>query len=118
MSPPSAITSPRLTPMRKVIRCSSAMSALRSTIARCTSTAQRTASTTLWKFHQYSVAGGLDDPAVVFLNLWIEQLAAMRFEAFVGPLLVRSHQPRIACDIGGEDPPEVALCRNLRGIKR
>jgi hypothetical protein len=47
MSPSSMIISPRLMPMRNSIRRSAAMSALRSAIARCTSTAQRTASTTL-----------------------------------------------------------------------
>src|SRR6516164_1381273 len=47
MSSCSAITSPRLIPTRKVVRLSSAVSALRSAIARCTSAAHRTASTTL-----------------------------------------------------------------------
>ena len=43
----SSTTSPRWTPMRKSIRRSSGTPALRSTIAFCTSMAQRTASTTL-----------------------------------------------------------------------
>ena len=47
MSPPSTMTSPRLMPMRNWISRSSAVPALRSSIARCTSMAQRTASTTL-----------------------------------------------------------------------
>jgi hypothetical protein len=55
------------------------------------------------KFHQHAVAGGLDDAAVVRGDLRIDELGAQRFEAFERPLLVRPHQPRIACDIGGED---------------
>src|ERR1700730_19369122 len=47
MSCSSTITSPRLTPMRKVMRLSSGVSALRSAIPRWTSAAHRTASTTL-----------------------------------------------------------------------
>jgi hypothetical protein len=47
MSPLSAITSPRLTPMRNLRRRSSARSRSRSAIAYCISPAQRTASTTL-----------------------------------------------------------------------
>jgi hypothetical protein len=47
MSSPSAITSPRLIPTRNSIRFSGGMPALRSAIPRCTSTAHRTASTTL-----------------------------------------------------------------------
>jgi hypothetical protein len=43
MSSPSMITSPRLTPIRKVMRWSSGVSVLRSSIARCSSSAQRTA---------------------------------------------------------------------------
>jgi len=37
----------------------------RSGIARCTATAQRTASDDARKFHQHAVAGGLDDAAVM-----------------------------------------------------
>ena len=47
MSSPSMMMSPTLMPMRKSIRCSGNTSALRSAMPRCTSTAQRTASTTL-----------------------------------------------------------------------
>ena len=47
MSSPSTMMSPRLMPMRKAMRRSSAISAVRSAIAVCTSTAQRTALTTL-----------------------------------------------------------------------
>ena len=34
----------------------------------------------LRKFHKHAVAGGLDDPAVVFADFRIEELAAQRFE--------------------------------------
>jgi hypothetical protein len=47
MSSPSMITSPRLTPIRKVMRLSSDVPALRSPIPRWISTAHQTASTTL-----------------------------------------------------------------------
>jgi hypothetical protein len=60
------------------------------------------------KLHQQPVACGLDDAPVVLGDLWIDQLPAMRFEALECPLLVRSHQPRIACHIGGEDRGETA----------
>jgi hypothetical protein len=57
-------------------------------IACCTATAQRTASTTLAKFHQHAVAGGLDDGAVMFADFRIEELAAQRFEAFERAFLI------------------------------
>ena len=41
-------------------------------------------------------------------NLWIEELAAQRFEALERALLIRPHQPRIPRDIGGEDRGEPA----------
>src|SRR3984893_11579479 len=47
MSLSSIMMSPRLTPMRKSMRPSAGTPALRAAISRCTSTAQRTASTTL-----------------------------------------------------------------------
>ena len=47
MSSPSTMMSPMLMPMRKAMRRSSAIPAVRSAIAVCTSTAQRTALTTL-----------------------------------------------------------------------
>jgi hypothetical protein len=55
------------------------------------------------KLHQQAVTGGLDDAAPVLPNLRIDQLPAMRVEAFERTLLVRPHQPRIARHIGGED---------------
>jgi len=81
---------------------------LRSAIPCSTSTAQRTASTTLEKFDQQPVAGGLDDPAPMLLDLRITQLAADRLQRGERALLVRPHQPRIARDIGGQDRGETA----------
>jgi len=60
------------------------------------------------KFHQHSVAGGLDDAAMVLGDLRIEELMAQRFQAFERTLLVRPHQPRIPRHIGGEDRGETA----------
>src|SRR6516165_7483370 len=54
------------------------------------------------------VAGGLDDAAMVLGDLRIGELAAQCFEADERALLVRSHQPRIARRIGGEDRRETA----------
>jgi len=60
------------------------------------------------KLHQYTVAGGLDDAAVVLGDLRIEELMAQRLEAFERAFLVRAHQPRIPRHIGGEDRGEPA----------
>jgi hypothetical protein len=88
---------------------------LRSTIARCTSTAQRAASTDAREFHQHAVARGLDDAPAVFRDFRIHHLAAMRLEAFERRFLGRSHQPRVARHIGGEDGGETAFDRLLHG---
>jgi hypothetical protein len=60
------------------------------------------------KFHEHAVAGGLDYAAMVLGDSRIEELAAQRLETFERPFLVRSHQPRIPRDIGGEDRGEPA----------
>ena len=65
------------------------------------------------EFHQHPVAGRLDDAAGVLADLRIDQLAAMRLEAFVRAFLVRSHQPRIARHIGGEDRGETAALAHV-----
>ena len=67
------------------------------------------------KFHQHAVAGGLDDAAAMLPDLRIDELAAMRPQALERALLVRSHQPRIARDIGGEDRRKTA--RFSRGYR-
>ena len=55
---------------------------------------------------QQAVAGGLDDAAAVFGDFRIDQLGAQRLEPCERPFFVRTHQPRIAGHIGGEDRGE------------
>jgi hypothetical protein len=70
------------------------------------------------KFDQHPVAGGLYDPAMMFLYFRIDKLAAMRFETLVGSFLFSSHQPRIARDIGGKYRCEVTSGFGLRKVAR
>jgi len=105
-----------LMPMRNSIRPSDGTSALRAAIIRCTSTAQRTASTTLENSAQHAVAGVLHYSAVVLSDFWTDQLAEMRPETLVRPLFVRPHQPRIARHIGGEDRGKSAFYGLLHGF--
>ena len=95
--------------MRNSMRCSvAARPALRSAIPRCTSTAQRTASTTL--------ANSTSKPSPVVLTIRPRCSAIfgsisspqMRLQPLERALLVRSHQARIAGHIGGEDRGEAA----------
>src|SRR6516162_2857197 len=57
---------------------------------------------------EHTVAGILDSPAMMLLDLQIDQFAEMHFEAFVRALLIGAHHPRIACDISSEDRGETA----------
>jgi hypothetical protein len=66
------------------------------------------------KFHQHSVAGGLDDAAAVLGDLRIEELAALRFEAFERAFRVCAPQPRIPRHIGGEDRGKTAGLVHVR----
>ena len=68
------------------------------------------------KFHQQPIAGGLDDAAMVFGDLRIDELTAQRFEAFERALLVRPHQPRIPRHVGGKDRGEAAGGGHLRTV--
>jgi hypothetical protein len=61
-----------------------------------------------WKFREHAVAGIFDDPTSVLIDLRINQLAKVGLEAFVRPLLIRPHQPRIASHISGKDGSETA----------
>ena len=45
---------------------------------------------------------------MVLCDLWIDQVAAQRFEAFERALLIRPHQPRIPRHISGENRSEAA----------
>ena len=107
MSRPSMMMSPRLIPIRNSMR-RSRHTALRSAISRCTSTAQRTASTTL--------ANSTSSPSPVVLTMrprcsLIFGSASSRAapSARKGAFLIRPHQPRIASDIGGENGGELAF---------
>jgi hypothetical protein len=53
------------------------------------------------EFRQHPVAGRLDDAAGMLADLRVDELAAMRLEAFVRAFLVRTHQARVARHIGG-----------------
>src|SRR5580704_17201567 len=101
-------------PMRSSMRLSFPTPMFRSGICCCTSTAQRTASTTR-KFHQHAVTGGLDDPAAMLGHFRVEELAAQCFEAFERAFLVHPHQPRIPRHIGCEDCGETADCGHYSG---
>jgi hypothetical protein len=88
------------------MRRASGTSGSRSIIPRWTSTAQRAASTA--KIGQQAIAGVLHYPAVVFLDLRINELPEMSFEPLVCPLLIRAHQTRISGHVGGKDGGETA----------
>ena len=77
------------------------------------------------EFREQAVAGVLYDPAAVLGDLRVYQLAEMRFEARVRPLLVLAHQPGIADYISGKDCGEAAgrghglvqaLCSKVRRL--
>jgi hypothetical protein len=44
----------------------------------------------------------------MLLGLRIDQLSEMGLESLVRPLLIRSHQARVARDVGGEDRGKAA----------
>jgi hypothetical protein len=69
------------------------------------------------KFHQYSVAGGLDDAAAVLPDLGVDELAPMRLEALESALLVCTHQLRVARHIGCENRGETAFDGLLHGLR-
>jgi hypothetical protein len=63
------------------------------------------------KFREQAVAGILDDAAVVLGDLRINQFPQMCPQAFVRALLIGTHQPGIARNIGGKDRGETASKR-------
>ena len=103
------ITSPRLTPVRNVIRLSSETSALRSTISRWVSTAQRTVSTTLGN------STSMPSPVVLTMRPRCSLISGSRswrrcaLLAVERASLVGSHQPRVSRHIGGEDRGKTAF---------
>ncbi len=56
-----------------------------------------------WKLDQDSVAGGLDDVAVMLPDFRIQDLAPERFEAPKRAFLIGTHKPAVADNIDGED---------------
>ena len=99
----STITSPRLIPMRWTRRAAGGAAALRSALSRWTSTAQRTASATLWNSTSRAKA------AVVRYDGNLENLAQVCLETGACPLLVCLAQADIADDIGDQHRSEPAL---------
>ena len=55
------------------------------------------------EFDQKSVAGGLDEAALVIGDLRIDQIGAQRLDPAERAFLVAPDQPRIAGDIGGQN---------------
>jgi hypothetical protein len=68
------------------------------------------------EFRQNAVAGGFDDAAAVLPDFRVDEQTADALQPFERPLLVRSHQPRIAHDIGGEDSGETAFDGLSQGL--
>jgi hypothetical protein len=68
------------------------------------------------EFDERPVASQLDDTAPLLLDLRVDQFPAMRLEAFERAFLVRSHQPRVARHIGGQDRGETAFDGLLHGL--
>ena len=88
---------------------SAARSALRSAMPRWTSTAQRTASTTLRNSTSTPSPVVLTMRPLMLGDLRIEQRRAVRLELDERARLVRSHEPAVADHIGGKDGGEAAL---------
>jgi hypothetical protein len=55
-----------------------------------------------------AVAGVLHHAAPMLLDRWMGQLGEMRLDPIVSALLIRTHQPRVARHIGGEDRGQTA----------
>src|SRR5262245_43515730 len=96
MLSPSMMTSPRLTPKRKMMRRSSGKLALRPAIAICTSITQRTAIDRFRKFEQNPMAGGRDDRSTMRGGRRSDQIEAYSFECGQRAALVSAHQPGAA----------------------
>jgi hypothetical protein len=62
-----------------------------------------------WEFDQQTVAGCLDDAALVFGDRRFDKFAPMRSEPCEGAGLVEPHEAAIASNIGGKNGREPAL---------
>ncbi|OWK22794.1 hypothetical protein AJ87_45680 [Rhizobium yanglingense] len=49
---------------------------------------------------QHPIAGGLDNPPAVFVDLWVDQSTPMRLQLGERTFLVVAHQPAVAGDVG------------------
>ena len=61
------------------------------------------------EFHQQSIAGGPDDPAVVAGDRGVDALAPMLLQRAQRADLVDAHEPAVASDIGRQDRRQSAL---------
>jgi hypothetical protein len=101
------ITSPRLTPMRRVMRLSSVSAVARR--RRLNGEAAFDGVDDAGELDQGAVAHQLDDTAVVARHLRVEDEPAMRRERGQRARLVLAHQARVTDDIGGQYCGEPAL---------
>ena len=58
-----------------------------------------------------TVPRGLDHPAAVLPDLWLDQLPKVRHERGVSAFLVGAHKPRITGDVGRQNGSELAFNR-------
>ena len=65
------------------------------------------------EFDEQPVAGRLNDATAMFGDLGIGYFASQRCECRAGALLVLSHQPRVASDIGRAGSPPAAARPDL-----
>jgi hypothetical protein len=89
--------------MRNSMRLSSGTPELRSTIAFCTSIAQRTAVDHAAELDDRAVAGPLDDAALVNGEGGIDQIAAQRSQARERALFVRAREPAVTDHVRDQD---------------
>ncbi len=61
------------------------------------------------EFRQHAVPRRLDDAPLMLRDLRLDQLAPVRLKARERALLVGADEPRVACDIRGENGGEPAL---------
>src|SRR5215831_2054258 len=96
MSCSSTITSPRLIPTRNSIRLSGGVPSLRSVIPPLHLDSAADGIHYAQKLRQEAVPGVLYDPPPVLTDFWIDQFPKVALKPFVGPLLIRPHQARVA----------------------
>src|SRR5215472_16849936 len=66
------------------------------------------------KLDQQAVACGLYYPALVLPDFGVDHFTPMRLQQRKRAFLVRSHQPRIASDIGGQDRSDASSPTAIR----